>query len=73
LHRPPVGDDEGMSDKRTNKKLEAEELEQDGEALPDREVMSVITPEPVDGGIVLPVTSEDEEIFVYPRDPRTSS
>jgi hypothetical protein len=53
--------------------LDAEELDaEEGQALPDREVMSLITPEPVDGGIVLPVSSEDEEIFVYPRDPRTS-
>jgi hypothetical protein len=39
--------------------LEADELEaQDGEELPDREVMSVITPDPVDGDIAFPVEGD---------------
>ena len=47
-----------MDEKRAEE-LEAEELEaQDGEELPDREVMSVITPEPVDGDIVFPVEGD---------------
>lgn len=47
-----------MSDERAPD-LEDEELEaQDGEELPDREVMSVITPDPVDGDIVIPVEGD---------------
>jgi hypothetical protein len=54
--------------------LDDDDLEaQDAQQLPEREMMSIVTPEPVDGGIVLPVSSEDEEIFVYPRDPATSN
>jgi hypothetical protein len=52
------GDDRRMSDEHEND-MEDEELEaQDGEELPDREVMSVITPEPVDGDIVFPVEGD---------------
>jgi hypothetical protein len=55
---PFGGDELGMDEKRAEE-LEAEELEaQDGEELPDREVMSVITPEPVDGDIVFPVEGD---------------
>jgi hypothetical protein len=46
-----------MSDEHPQE-LEDEELEaQDGEELPDREVMSVITPDP-DGGITIPVEGD---------------
>jgi hypothetical protein len=47
-----------MDEERTDA-LEADELEaQDGEELPDREVMSVITPDPVDGDVVIPVEGD---------------
>jgi hypothetical protein len=46
-------------DEETTDALEADELEaQDGEELPDREVMSVITPDPVDGDVVIPVEGD---------------
>ena len=47
-----------MADKNPEE-VEAGELEaQDGEELPDREVMSVITPEPIDSEIVIPVEGD---------------
>jgi hypothetical protein len=55
-----------MAEKR-KEELEGEELEgQDVEELPNRDVMSVITPEPIDGGFLYPLPSEDEEIIVEP-------
>ena len=42
-----------------SQEVEPDELEeQDGEELPDRELMSVITPDPVDGDIAFPVEGD---------------
>jgi hypothetical protein len=52
-----VGHHGRMDEKR--EQVEEEELEsQDGEELPDREVMSVIVPDPVDGDVVFPVEGD---------------
>jgi hypothetical protein len=46
-------------DDKEREELGADELEsQDGEELPNREVMSIITPELVDGDIVIPVEGD---------------
>jgi hypothetical protein len=46
-------------DETPREELEPEELEeQEGRELPDREVMSVITPDPVEGDIVFPVEGD---------------
>jgi hypothetical protein len=50
-----------MTDDRKKDELTEEELEQtEGEELPDREVMSLITPEPIDGDIALPIVRAEE-------------
>jgi hypothetical protein len=47
-----------MDEEKTHA-LEDDELEaQDGEELPHREVMSVITPEPIEGDIAFPVEGD---------------
>lgn len=46
-------------DDKEREELEADELEsQEGEELPDREMMSTITLEPVDGDVVIPVEGD---------------
>jgi hypothetical protein len=51
-----------MTDDRKKDELTEDELEQtEGEELPDREVMSLITgPEPIDGDIALPIVRPEE-------------
>jgi hypothetical protein len=51
-----------MTKDHKNDELTDEELEQsEGEELPDREVMSLITgPEPIDGDIALPIVRPEE-------------
>jgi hypothetical protein len=46
-------------DDKEREEVEADELEsQDGEELPNREVMSIITPELVDGDVVISVEGD---------------
>jgi hypothetical protein len=62
------GHERRMADKRKPEEIEAEELEsQDGEELPDREVMSLVSPDPVIAdpveGITFPVEGEPGDRF----------